>query len=184
MTEAKRVPSSVMAIGPGNDSKLALVQEYHLVLQEGLWIGDVRASRNVQFLLDNNIRYVVDLLGQNTNYIPNIKGVKRLFLRVDDWVTSGNEMKSAILKANPFIKKGLGNGHGVLVHCAAGISRSATVVTSYLVTEKHMKVLDALDIIRQVRPSIQPNPGFMQVLFELSGESYSDEDLYNGKKPD
>lgn len=52
----------------------------------------------------------------------------------------------------------------VLVHCAAGISRSATIVISYLVQKQNMTLQNALQLVREKRPCICPNPGFLKQL--------------------
>jgi dual specificity phosphatase 12 len=44
---------------------------------------------------------------------------------------------------------------GVLVHCQAGMSRSATIVAAYLMKTLKLSVDEALDMIRAVRPVIE-----------------------------
>jgi hypothetical protein len=53
----------------------------------------------------------------------------------------------------------------VLVHCKAGISRSASVVMGYLLYKNpDMSVAEALAMIKVARPVAQPNPGFLSQL--------------------
>ena len=52
----------------------------------------------------------------------------------------------------------------VFVHCAAGESRSATIVIAYLMWKNKMVFDKAYDFVRQKRPRIYPNFGFRQQL--------------------
>lgn len=55
-----------------------------------------------------------------------------------------------------------------LVHCAFGISRSATVCASWLLfSQRATTVSVALDMIRKARPEIMPNMGFLANLRAL-----------------
>ena len=49
----------------------------------------------------------------------------------------------------------------VLVHCAAGVSRSATLVLAYLMRRMGWQYLQAFGFVQQRRPYIRPNPGFV-----------------------
>ncbi|KAL7056937.1 hypothetical protein AAHC03_019238 [Spirometra sp. Aus1] len=55
-------------------------------------------------------------------------------------------------------------GGRTLVHCMAGISRSASLVLAYLIRHQNMSLADAYDLVRAVRPFIQPNAGFWRQL--------------------
>lgn len=55
------------------------------------------------------------------------------------------------------------HGH-VLVHCAAGLSRSATVVISWLMRRYQWNVQLAMAFVRSCRPIIHPNSSFMDYL--------------------
>jgi len=65
---------------------------------------------------------------------------------------------------NTVLKKEKGT---ILVHCMAGQSRSASMIIAYLVQKKKMALSDAIAMVRKVRPSIMPNPGFMMQLQEF-----------------
>jgi protein-tyrosine phosphatase len=52
----------------------------------------------------------------------------------------------------------------VLVHCRAGVSRSATVVAAFLMKKHNLDPEAALGVIRKGRPRVQPNRGFMHQL--------------------
>lgn len=54
----------------------------------------------------------------------------------------------------------------VLVHCAMGRSRSASLVLAYLMIYKNMTVVDAIDQVLKHR-CILPNRGFLKQLREL-----------------
>ena len=55
----------------------------------------------------------------------------------------------------------------VLVHCMAGVSRSATIVIAYLMKSEGMTFRAAFDHVKQRRPCICPNEGFQRQLKEF-----------------
>jgi protein-tyrosine phosphatase len=54
----------------------------------------------------------------------------------------------------------------VLVHCAAGVSRSASFVIAYLMRVEKMKYVDAYQSVKTKRQIIRPNSGFVKQLRE------------------
>jgi predicted protein tyrosine phosphatase len=59
-----------------------------------------------------------------------------------------------------------------LVHCYAGVSRSASVVIAYLMTRYALKAQDAYALVEQRRPCINPNPYFERELFAYERELF------------
>ena len=69
-------------------------------------------------------------------------------------------------KTHNFIAKALAKNEKVLVHCHMGISRSATIVISYIMKTQKMGWIDALHFVSKKRPIICPNQGFMYSLMD------------------
>jgi dual specificity phosphatase 12 len=62
-----------------------------------------------------------------------------------------------------FIQETYKAGGRILIHCQAGVSRSATVLAACLMKSKNINRDDALAFIRKKR-SVAPNTGFMDQL--------------------
>lgn len=87
------------------------------------------------------------------------------YIPMDDSPTQ--DLVSNLPDALNFISWQLEKGHTVLVHCAAGISRSASVVIAYLMMTYDMPFRAAYGYVKARRPIINPNPGFMHQLNTL-----------------
>lgn len=80
-----------------------------------------------------------------------------------------------------FIDTALANPSSrVLVHCNLGISRSTTLILSYLMKTFNATLLEAFKYLRHRRPIICPNSGFLKQLidfeYDLFSHIYSDID--------
>ncbi len=65
------------------------------------------------------------------------------------------------------IRSALMRGKRVLIHCAAGVSRSPTLVAAFLMLEKSWSRKQAIEWIIRRRIFICPNDGFMRQLKDL-----------------
>lgn len=83
----------------------------------------------------------------------------RVNLRLDD-VPQENLFR--VLEPSKItIRRILENGDNrVLIHCMAGVSRSASVLIYFLMKERGLSYDQALDFVRQSRPIVNPNEGF------------------------
>ena len=64
-------------------------------------------------------------------------------------------------ETSDFIRDCLDSGGRCLVHCFAGMSRSVTVVSAYLMREHRMGAIGALKLVSRKRTQARPNAGFI-----------------------
>ncbi len=67
------------------------------------------------------------------------------------------------------ISEGLQRG-GVLVHCAAGVSRSASTVIAYIMKKRGWGFNETFNYVKKRRPIICPNYGFQRQLNQYEKE--------------
>ncbi|KAK6354839.1 tyrosine protein phosphatase yvh1 [Orbilia brochopaga] len=126
-----------------------------------VYISGMYAMRRQQQLEEANITHVVSILRGKMDeqlFAP----YKHLHIEVDD--EDDENLLEHFATTNEFIDNAVSSGGSVLVHCAMGISRSATISAAYLIFKKQIPSEAALDIIRETRPVICPNIGFREQL--------------------
>lgn len=84
--------------------------------------------------------------------------------------TVSQDLASHLAPALTILKRS-GPDYPVLVHCAMGVSRSASVVAAHLMYHRHRPTLsEALIHLKRARPIVYPNRGFLAQLRELEVE--------------
>ena len=63
-----------------------------------------------------------------------------------------------------FIEQAMNNKRGVLVHCHAGVSRSAAIIIAYLMKLQKASYFHCLKQVKDIRKSVNPNSGFVEQL--------------------
>ncbi|KAF9035889.1 protein-tyrosine phosphatase-like protein [Panaeolus papilionaceus] len=71
-----------------------------------------------------------------------------------------------------FIEDALKEHGRVLVHCVMGISRSASAIAAYLMKSRRILVADAIRYLKQLRPIVHPNYGFIRQLHVFEDCAY------------
>ena len=129
-------------------------------LIDNLFIGTIGAASNLNQLEKNKITHIL-IAGEGIKkYFPD----KFTYIQFNILDTEIQNIKQYFEPANEFINNAINNKGKVLVHCHAGISRSGTICIAYIMKYKKMKFDDALKFVRQKRPKISPNKGFIEQL--------------------
>eukprot|EP00927_Polykrikos_kofoidii_P066822 TRINITY_DN62383_c0_g1_i1.p1 TRINITY_DN62383_c0_g1~~TRINITY_DN62383_c0_g1_i1.p1 ORF type:complete len:523 (+),score=70.28 TRINITY_DN62383_c0_g1_i1:72-1640(+) len=91
-------------------------------------------------------------------------GVDCRTLDLDD--SDDADLVAVLQPAVDFASRHRNVGHNCLVHCGAGISRSAAVVAAVLMRDEKMDAEEAMKAVKAARPWASPNLGFQRQLRE------------------
>lgn len=90
----------------------------------------------------------------------------------DDGKVSFDDVAKHFDASSEFIDSAIERGDSVLVHCAGGVSRSATIVLSYLIAKRRMTLRDAFRLVQRQRSVIAPNSSFFNALLALESKTH------------
>jgi atypical dual specificity phosphatase len=115
----------------------------------------------LELLTSLKITHIVNVAANIENFFPD----KFKYLKVQLLDIPETDLLSALPQCFEFIRQALDSEHSrVLVHCNAGVSRSAAVCVGYVMCFGGKSLNAALAEVKQARPSARPNDGFMEQL--------------------
>jgi len=135
--------------------------EYADEIIPNLWLGNRNSPTETDNLKKHNIKLIINCSKDIIYPIdPNIE-VIRLPIHDMNSTESNDILANKINYLTYMINIYMNNNIGVLVHCYAGVQRSATVVLCYLLKYKHMSLDMAKTIMKQKRSIVFfPYPTF------------------------
>ncbi|GLD71104.1 dual specificity protein phosphatase 16 isoform X1 [Lates japonicus] len=129
-----------------------------------LYLGCQRDVLNKDLMQQNDIAYVLN--ASNTcpkpDFIPDSH-----FLRVPVNDSFCEKILPWLDRSVEFIEKAKASNARVLVHCLAGISRSATIAIAYIMKRMDMSLDEAYRFVKEKRPTISPNFNFLGQLLDF-----------------
>uniref|UniRef100_A0A8C8Z2U9 Protein-tyrosine-phosphatase n=1 Tax=Prolemur simus TaxID=1328070 RepID=A0A8C8Z2U9_PROSS len=125
-----------------------------------LYLGSGAAANNRFMLSSKNITTVINVSVEVVNTI--FKDIQYIQVPVAD-APSARLYDFFDLMADHIHKMDMKQGR-TLLHCVAGVSRSATLCLAYLMKYHSMTLLDAHTWTKSRRPIIRPNNGFWEQL--------------------
>jgi Dual specificity phosphatase, catalytic domain len=137
------------------------------IIPSFLYLGCQEHAHDKNIIEILNITHILNV----TKGSPNLfSGLKYCKVHVDDSETE--KISVYFHKAFDFIQSAMlenidGAKNVVLVHCAKGVSRSATIVLMFLMRSCGFSLSEAMDFIKKNRDIIEPNEGFMSELREF-----------------
>jgi hypothetical protein len=134
------------------------------ILNNFLFIGDQIDSENIKLLEDKKITNIINCAYELENKFPN----KFKYLKLNILDNTDFDIIKYFNEIYDYIENCRKQKCRILIHCYAGISRSATIVTAYMM-RKYMNDFNfshknVLKYIKNCRHIIEPNAGFLKDL--------------------
>ncbi|CAL8358691.1 unnamed protein product [Lota lota] len=129
-----------------------------------LYLGSQKDVLNKDLMAQNGITYVLN--ASNTCPKPDFISESH-FMRIPVNDNYCEKLLPWLEKTNEFIDKAKVSNCRVIVHCLAGISRSATIAIAYIMKTMGLSSDDAYRFVKDRRPSISPNFNFLGQLLEF-----------------
>jgi protein-tyrosine phosphatase len=149
-----------LEIHDGNETQL-LSTDSCSKIEENLYLGDYESAKDELLLRRLNIGYVLSVITADIE-LPIYKGITYFRIPADD--IEEQDLLTHFSTTNDYIRNCQHRGGNVLVHCLAGISRSATVVIAYIMKKYRMSYTNAENYVSCKRSIIAPNEGFVRQL--------------------
>ena len=162
--------------------KFAHFEKHCTAIDESIYVSGEAVARDKELLLKNGITHIINC---NAFVIPNYFEdedscpIKYKPLWIQD--SPGEDITKVLYDCFDFILESRKRGGKVLVHCSQGVSRSVSVVISYLMWAKGDTYENTFKYVKDRRGIANPNMGFTcqmlqwrkRVLGEISGEESS-----------
>jgi dual specificity MAP kinase phosphatase len=128
-------------------------------IEDRLFIGNERAARDPILLKGYGITHIVNLNGNEGGaHFPESFQYRKVNLNDGEF----EELDRFFWDAVKFVSEAIKRGGRVFIHCRRGISRSAALALAYLIEAKEMSFDRALEQLKQRRPVININAGFLE----------------------
>eukprot|EP00471_Norrisiella_sphaerica_P012688 CAMPEP_0184496842 /NCGR_PEP_ID=MMETSP0113_2-20130426/35026_1 /TAXON_ID=91329 /ORGANISM="Norrisiella sphaerica, Strain BC52" /LENGTH=267 /DNA_ID=CAMNT_0026883669 /DNA_START=82 /DNA_END=885 /DNA_ORIENTATION=- len=155
-----------------------------------LILSSVGPAQSLDFLQRNGVTHILNLTGPDIGTgkprYPNKYPKQFKYLHICKRDETTTSIKEYTEKGHEFIRGALLNdsrvekrpnaegaweenarANVVLVHCEAGISRSATTVITYLMKHEGMRLREAYELVKKKKENVGPNIGFFRQCIKL-----------------
>jgi protein-tyrosine phosphatase len=132
-------------------------------ITEHIYLGKANSAQNLETLQSIGITHILMVGYDLTAYFP--KNIIYEHIELDDKENSA--IDKFFFYAAQYINQVISNNGKILVHCQAGVSRSASIVIAYLMISQKISYNEAFLLCKKGRPCINPNKGFVNKLKQL-----------------
>ncbi len=151
-----------------------------------VWLGSKQNATDKKFFDEHHISHVLSITTSLKNsecntiqqnlFSADQKKEHRIIKLYD---VPNEDLLSSIPECITFLETAINSGSGTLIHCDQGVSRSASIVIALIMYRFTVPIQDAVPMLKDVRPIIDPNPGFVRQLHLFWDSGCEIDDLVN-----
>lgn len=135
----------------------------------GLWLGDIDSARKMPMFHKYGEMAVLNMAKE-----INDEQICHPTVLIKIGIYDGTVANVGVFdKAADVLHSAMEHRVAILVHCAAGISRSATAVIAYLMKHGKLPFNQALSLVRSKRPVANPHPHLIRSLIRDLGQNFN-----------
>uniref|UniRef100_A0A4D5R988 protein-serine/threonine phosphatase n=1 Tax=Scolopendra viridis TaxID=118503 RepID=A0A4D5R988_SCOVI len=131
----------------------------------GLLLGSQDVAQDLPLLQKHKVSHILNL----ASGVENAFGDTFIYKKLNVLDLPETNIRKCFDECFNFIDEARKNNGVVLVHCNAGISRSAAVVIAYVMKTQGLRYEQAFEMVKSKR-SIKPNEGFLNQLKSYDSE--------------
>jgi protein-tyrosine phosphatase len=146
------------------DDKLYLVPPF-----DNVFISSSDGAHNGTEIENHKITHILC----TAKYIPQKFKDRITYLQIEMVDDVRENLKQYMRQCVDFIENARNKGGRVLIHCSAGVSRSASVCILYMMYKNDLDFDTAYKMLRQSRKQVCPNPGFVRQLITIREEKFA-----------
>jgi protein-tyrosine phosphatase len=135
----------------------------------GLYLSGEEIASNKELLKQKQITTIINM----TTHVPPKYEEDFTYFCFPLIDQGNNDIKQYFAETFKIIDKALSNNQNILVHCQAGISRSATIVIAYIIRKQKKTMDESLKFVQSKRSCVSPNLGFCGQLIRYEKELIS-----------
>jgi len=167
------------SINPENSTvKNSIVENFNMIdkinnftiisqITDNIYLSGVLGANDKKSLDKNNITEIINCTKNIPNYFENklnSHNVPYNYLRIPVDDTMGQNIEQYFNITFDTIDKSIKDNKKILIHCFAGISRSATILIAYFMKKNNWDYTTAYNLIKSKRSIIKPNRDFIKNL--------------------
>lgn len=149
-----------------NDSNRLLLGYGISKIMHGLYLGGHDVATNLDLLNQHHITHIINLTKNIENKFRT--KIEYLTIKVEDAESEnlGKHFKPTFNYIDQLLTSN--SSFNILVHCNAGVSRSASIVIAYLMQKGLFRTYkEAFEFVKSKRSIVSPNKGFVKQLIQL-----------------
>ena len=126
-------------------------------ITDKIYLGDIDGASDFDYFSKEKINNVLSIINRSPDYSDE-KNINHKIINIEDF--DDENIIKYFKECIEFIEK----ADKIFVHCMCGISRSSAIVIAYLMWKAHCSYYDAYFFVKNRRPFIDPNDGFVKQL--------------------